>query len=52
MTEILSTATTPHVRAGKSAAKHVKTLPVDGHLRVQVLSVTPLPGSRVRAVKH
>src|SRR5438105_2396753 len=29
MTEILSTATTPHVRAGKSAAKHVKTLPVE-----------------------
>src|SRR5438105_15755827 len=29
MTEILSTATTPHVRAGKSAAKHVKALPVE-----------------------
>ena len=32
--------------------KIVFALPVDGHLRVQVLSVTPLPGSRVRAVKH
>jgi hypothetical protein len=30
----------------------VLAVPADGHLRVQVLTVTGLPGSRVRAVRH
>jgi len=32
--------------------KIVLAVPADGHLRLQVLAVTALPGTRVRAVRH
>lgn len=32
--------------------KIVLAVPAGGHLRVQVLSVTPVPGSRLRAARH